>query len=187
MTILHNRLEQLTNESKASFSSWDQRIADLEGKDLMNEASMDRIRQQLQVLEAMGQATESRGPSEPVLADLNAARDEQDRATRSALERIAALEKVTKKLRIRDEQIQTELNYAHDNNIEGQGKAGPLGQGRGSDGQARRTIHFQDDGTGFPSGSQTGRFHHQHTRNWSQWWWTRANIRVWVGGTILQG
>ena len=53
VTVLHNKLEQLTNDSMI-FSSLDQRIADLEAKDLVNEAGIESIRQQLQVLESIG-------------------------------------------------------------------------------------------------------------------------------------
>ena len=54
VTVLRNKLEQLTNDSRMSFSSLDQRIADLAGKDLVNEAGIESIRQQLQVLESIG-------------------------------------------------------------------------------------------------------------------------------------
>ena len=138
VTKLNNQMEQLTNDSRVTFASLDKRIADLEGKDLLNEASMDRIRQQLQVLETLGQAAGNGRPNETMVAALNAAREEQDRTTRSVLERIVALERVTKKLRIRDEQIQAELSHAQDG-IDSSLNAAT------EKGKSQRSVRFEDD------------------------------------------
>ena len=141
--ILHNRMEQLTADSKTSFSSLDKRIADLEGKDLIQDASLETIRQQLHVLESIGSSDENTESNEAVISTLNAIREEQGQATRKVMERVVALERVTQKLKSHDAKISAELEHVL-RSEDGGGNAAPL-DGAQPKSRAQKVVQFQDE------------------------------------------
>ena len=141
--ILHNRMEQLTADSKTSFSSLDKRIADLEGKDLIQDASLETIRQQLHVLESIGSSGETTESNEAVISTLNAIREEQGQATRKVMERVVALERVTQKLKSHDAKISAELEHVL-RSEDGGGNAAPL-DGAQPKSRAQKVVQFQDE------------------------------------------
>ena len=143
MNILHNRTEQLTADTKTSFSSLDRRIADLEGKDLIHDASLESIRQQLQVLESIGGSGNVAESDEAVMSTLNAIREEQDRATHKVLERVVALERVTQKLKDYDVKISAELEHVLRTD-EGRSNAAPL-EGAKPKAKPHKAVQFQEE------------------------------------------
>ena len=141
--ILHNKMEQLTADSKTSFSSLDKRIADLEGKDLIQDASLETIRQQLHVLESIGSSGENTESNEAVTSTLNAIREEQGQATRRVMERVVALERVTQRLKSQDAKISAELEHVL-RSEDGGGNAAPL-DGVQPKSRAQKVVQFQDE------------------------------------------
>ena len=137
--ILHNRLEQLTADSKTSLSSLDKRIADLEGKDLIQDASLETIRQQSHVLESFGSSGEITESNEAVISTLNAIREEQGQATRKMM----ALERVTQKFKGHDAKISAELEHVL-RSEDGGGNAAPL-EGAQPKSRAQKVVQFQDE------------------------------------------
>ena len=121
----------------------DRRIADLEGKDLIQDASLETIRQQLHVLESIGSSGENTESNEAVIATLNAIREEQGQATRKMTERIVALERVTQKLKSHDAKISAELEHVL-RSEDGGGNAAPL-EGAQPKSRAQKVVQFQDE------------------------------------------
>ena len=77
---------------------------------MITEASIEKIRQQLQVLESMRHTGKPSAGNEAVVSTLTALREDQDKATQMILERVVAFERVTQKLRVHDEKIHAELD-----------------------------------------------------------------------------